>query len=385
VKRSVPTNAIPIDRHSAFRDRSFFDFIRRASTKTLTRAALATAVAWFPAAILSAMQGLGPLNSFLTDIATQSRILIVIPLLILAEPPFHARFEAIVQQFTKADLISASDLPRFQANRDSFKKLRNSAVARIGLALLVIAIIFSLKKYLTADLFMPWTIGGEGWPHLSPAGVWFVWVIHGIVFYLFLLWGWRTMLWARFLRAASQLDLRLIPAHPDHVAGLGFVESYLRKQFPFGFCIGVVVAGGVANRIIYRGLPLLAFKYMPLVVIITVLLLCVAPLCVFMNTLLRTKRRGVFEYGALAIGMGQQFETKWLRRPVTEDALNEQDFSATTDLYSITANIHEIRMVPIGISDLYSLLAISLTPAIPVALVAVPFDVLMEHVVKLVF
>jgi hypothetical protein len=104
-----------------------------------------------------------------------------------------------------------------------------------------------------------------------------------------------------------------------------------------------------------------------------------------MNRLLQTRRRGVFEYGALAIGMGQRFEAKWLRRAVTEDALHEQDFSATTDLYSITANVHQIHMIPVGVSDLYTLLAISLSLAIPVAVIAVPFDVLMEHAVKLVF
>jgi hypothetical protein len=387
VKRSASISAIPIDRHTAFRDRSYFDFIRSASTKTLTRAALATAVVWLPAAILSAMRGLGPLNSFLTDIATQSRVLVVIPLLILAEPPLHERLETIAKHFTKADLISASDLPAFQANWASFKKLHDSAIAKIGLVLLVIAMILSLEKYLTADVLMPWTTGGGGWRYLSPAGVWFVWAINTLLFYLLLLWLWRTMLWARFLRGASRLDLRLIPAHPDHVGGLGFVESYLRKQIPFGFCIGVVVAGGVANRLIHRGQALLSYKYMPLVVIITVLLLCAAPLCVFMNTLLQTKRRGVFEYGALAIGMGKQFENKWLRRTgaVSEEALHEQDFSATTDLYSIVANVHKIRMVPIGVSDLYLLIAISLTPAVPVALIAVPFHVLMQYAVKLLF
>jgi hypothetical protein len=385
VKRTRSISAIPIDRHSTFGDRSFFELIRTASTKTITRAALATAVAWLPAAVLSAMQGVGPLTSFLTDVATQSRVLIVIPLLILAVPPFDGRIEAIARQFTKAGLISASDLPRFQANWGSFEKLRDSAVARIGVVLLVIAIILSLEQFLTADVLMPWTTTVVGGRNLSPAGVWFVWGINALLFYLFLLWLWRTVLWARFLSAVSRLDLRLIPAHPDHVAGLGFVQSYLRGQFPFSFCVGVVIAGGVANRIIHRGQQLLSFKYMPLVALITVLLLCAAPLCVFMNTLLRTRRRGVFEYGALAIGMGQQFEAKWLRRAVSEDALHEQDFSATTDLYSIAANVHQIHMIPIGVSDLYSLLAISLTPAIPVALIAVPFDVLMEHVVKLLF
>jgi hypothetical protein len=387
VKRSTSSNGVPIERHSTLRKRPTFDFVRTASAKTITQAAVATAVAWVPAAILSALQGRDPLNWFLTDVALQCRVFIVIPLLILAEPTVHERLEAIARHFTRANLISASDLPAFQANWASFKKLHDSVIAKIGLVLLIMAAIFWLVRYLTPDVLRPWTTGGGGWRYFSPAGVWAIWVIHGSVLYLFLLWVWRTILWARFLRSVSRLDLRLIPAHPDHVAGLGFVESYLRKQFPFGFCVGVVAAGGMANRIIHNAQPLLSFKYMPLVVIITVLLVCAAPLCVFINTLLRARHRGVFEYGELAIGMGQQFENKWLRRIGTldEEALHEQDFSATTDLYSITANVHQIRMVPIGISNLYSLLAISLTPLIPVALIAVPFGVLMEHTIKLVF
>jgi hypothetical protein len=42
-------------------------------------------------------------------------------------------------------------------------------------------------------------------------------------------------------------------------------------------------------------------------------------------------------------------------------------------------------MIPVGVADLYMLLAISLSLAILVAVVAVPFVVLKEHVVKFVF
>lgn len=352
----------------------------------MTRIAVVIAVAWLPAAVLSAIQGVGALKSFITDVATQSRLLVVIPLLILAEPPLHARWEAIAQQFTKAGLISDYDLPKFQADWDLCERLSYSTLARVSLLLLVYAIITYSVQYLTPDVFMPWTTAAVEGRHLSPAGIWFVWVINALLFYLIFLWVWRTILWGQFLRAVSRLNLRLIAAHPDHLAGLGFVKPYLRGLFPFGFCIGVIFAGAAANRIIHGAQSLLAFKYMPLVVVVTVLLLCAAPLCIFMNTLIRTRERGVFEYGGLAIEAGQQFEKKWLRRTeYLSDVLNEQDFSATTDLYSIVANVHQIRPVPIDVSDLSQLLAISLTPAVPVILIAVPFDALMREIVKLVF
>jgi hypothetical protein len=378
--------AVPVG-HSTFRERSFFDLIRTAKTKTIIQAAVAVIIAWIPAAILSAVRGWEPLSSFLTDIATQSRVFLVIPLLILAEPKVHERLEAIIRQFTTAGLIADSDLPAYQANWESFKKLHGSVMSKIAIVLLVSVIILSVQPYLTSDALLPWTTGGGGWHYFSPAGVWFLWVIHAIVFYLFLLWFWRMLLWTRFLRSVSRLDLQLIPAHPDHNGGLGFVDAYLRRLLPFAFSIGVIVAGGVANRITHANHPLLSFKYIPVFVVVTVLIICAAPLCVFVNTLLRIRHRGVFEYGALAVSMGQQFEKKWLRRnkKVDEEALEEQGFSATTDLYSIVHNVQEIRLVPIGISNLYSLIAFSLLPAVPVVLIAVPFDVLVQHLIKLVF
>ena len=53
----------------------------------LMRTAAAVAVAWVPLAVLSAFRGGITFRSFLTDYATQSRFLIVIPVLILAELP----------------------------------------------------------------------------------------------------------------------------------------------------------------------------------------------------------------------------------------------------------------------------------------------------------
>jgi hypothetical protein len=44
----------------------------------LVRAAIATAVAWVPLAILSAFQGMPALLSFLTDYASLTRFLIIV-------------------------------------------------------------------------------------------------------------------------------------------------------------------------------------------------------------------------------------------------------------------------------------------------------------------
>jgi hypothetical protein len=81
--------------------------------------------------------------------------------------------------------------------------------------------------------------------------------------------------------------------------------------------------------------------------------------------------------------MGRQFEQKWLVVPgKQEGALEAPDFSATTDLYSIVANVHEMKPLPIGMRSVSRLAVAALAPAIPLALVAVPFNVIVEHVIK---
>src|SRR3954470_9495344 len=105
MKQPVSINAIPIRRPSPFRYRSVFQLIRAASSKTIAHMTGAVVIAWLPAAILSGAQGADSLRSFLTDVATQSRLLIVVPLLILYGPLLRERLDRVAQQFINAGLI----------------------------------------------------------------------------------------------------------------------------------------------------------------------------------------------------------------------------------------------------------------------------------------
>ena len=128
--------------------------------------------------------------------------------------------------------------------------------------------------------------------------------------------------------------------------------------------------------------PLLAFKHVPLVVLAVVILVCAGPLFTVFGILLRTRRQGIFEYGCLANRVGHQFEAKWLNRDVDDEALDAPDFSATIDLYSVVGNVRQMSVVPISLQSVVRLIAVTLAPALPVALVAVPFDVLIQSAIK---
>src|SRR5437763_8237671 len=153
---------------------------------------------------------------------------------------------------------------------------------------------------------------------------------------------WRLALWTRFLWLMSQLDLRLVPSHPDHAAGLGFIGSSLRPYSIVALAVGTVMAGRVANAVLHEGASLFAFRYLVAGAAAVVVLLFAGPLAMFSGNLLQAWRRGVREYGALASDLGHEFERKWFAhgRRVDASALEAPDFSATTDLYQVAGNVY---------------------------------------------
>ncbi len=284
------------DQSSYNRPQVFLDLFRDASSQTLTWTGVAVAVAWVPLALLSALRGGGSFQSFLTDYATQSRFLIIIPVLILSAPALHERRSQVAQHI-ETFLVPRDQYPKFHEDWTWSDKLRNSWLARILIAVLVYATVIWLDQYLSPEgiEFTAWWKGGGGLRFMSPAGTWAAFVSYPILFYLGFLWLWRQLLWLRFLRLTTRLNLQLVAAHPDGLGGLGFLEGSLRAQLPFAFCLGVGLAGAVANRVFHDGQKLVAFRHLPLILIAAVLLICVAPYFLFTSTLMRMRRHGMLK------------------------------------------------------------------------------------------
>jgi hypothetical protein len=304
--------------------------------------------------------------------------------LIITEPPLAARLLTIAHKFREEGLVKEEDWPRFDKAIRSFERGRNTLIVQIVMVVLVYLFVSSTISIVAASQLMPWCFGPHGVLTLSPAGSWYALVSLPIILFVLLQWVWRQMLWFWFLLIASRMDLQLIPAHPDRAGGLIFVEQCMWLYTPFSFAIGTIVGGGVANRVLYLRQSGASFRYTPLAVIAFVVILCAGPLCVFWQTLRRTRRRGIFQYGALATSMGRHFEKQWLTTPsnMRDDALKMSDFSATIDLYSIVANVQQAKTVPIGMRSIGRLAGAALAPAIPLALVVLPFDLIVKEALR---
>ena len=345
------------------------------------------AALWIPCAALALVQGRESLRWFMGDFAAQSRFLVVIPILILARPALARRLSDIAQHFISAKLVDHAGRVKMEAWA---KWLRQDGESlRVKSFLVFISFVIALSavdSVQRSHTLLPWAYRSAQSGRLSAAGVWYLLVVMPCVEFLLFRWIWRQVLWLIFLAKVSRLRLRVIPSHPDRTAGLSFLEHCLRKCFPFCFAVGTLFAGGVANRIAYEGASVASFRYVAFVPVAIIIVICVTPLCVFFNPLLVAKHKGVFAYGGLATSMGRRFEERWMprSRSLSQDALEAPDFSATTDLNSITANVHEMRFVPFKSASVLRLAGWTLAPFVPVAVAAVPFDVLADRVLKLV-
>ena len=106
----------------------FLDLLHGASEHLVILTALAVAVTWVPLAVLSALRGGTTFLSFLTDYASQSRFLIILPVLILGAPSLHKRLARVAHHLE--DFVPESQLSAFNAGWASFERLRNSTIAK---------------------------------------------------------------------------------------------------------------------------------------------------------------------------------------------------------------------------------------------------------------
>ncbi|MGN6149295.1 MAG: hypothetical protein ACTHPD_12195, partial [Rhizomicrobium sp.] len=112
--------------------------------------------------------------------------------------------------------------------------------------------------------------------------------------------------------------------------------------------------------------------------------LFLGPLLVFVRKLMAAWRWGIFEYGALARGLGRQMEKKWIGQTASAEALDANDFSATTDLYSIAANVYGMTLFPVSLANLIILFVATILPFVPVILMSVSPDVLFQKLTGIV-
>jgi len=352
------------------------------------RITLIPLLAWLPLLILALLGSSGESStrvSFLRDVEVHVRFLIALPILIAAELIVHSRLRPTVRRFVDRRIVPAAEMSRFYSAVDRAVKLRNSITLEVALLFIVYTVGLWVWNGRVAINVATWYARPGGRWHLTPAGIWYVFVSIPILQFILLRWYVRFFIWYRFLWNVARIKLHLIPTHPDRAGGLAFVGSSVYAFGPVLFAQGAMLAGVVASRVLYRAENLLSFKLQAIGFVAFFVFAILAPLMMFTPQLAQAKRKGLADYGLLAQRYVEGFEEKWVVAQPGEDLLGTGDIQSLADLGNSYAVVKEMRIVPFGLQDITRLAIATAAPMAPLLLTIWSPEELVMRIVKVVF
>jgi len=352
-----------------------------------------TLLAWAPLLALSVAEGHAWGGSvavpFLYDVEMHIRLLLALPLLVVAETVVHQRMRPVVRQFLDRGLIPDAARATFDEAIASAMRLRNSIAAEVLLSALVyvVGVGFLWRTQVALDVSSWYGTSADGRLQPSLAGWWMGCVSLPLFQFLLLRWYFRLFTWARFLWQVSRIDLTLMPTHPDRCGGLGFLASVSHAFAPVLLAQGAVLAGMMANRIFFAGAKLPQFN-LEIIGLVTVMVFAIlGPLLVFGPQLEAAKRVGLREYGTLAQRYAREFDHKWLRggAPPDEPLIGSADIQSLADLGNSFEVVKGMRLAPFTLQTVLQLAVTTLVPVVPLTLTMISLEELLVRLLKVVF
>ena len=350
-------------------------------------------IAWLPLLLLAALEGRllpGTVNvAFAQDVEVHVRFLLALPMLLAAELLVHLRMRPIARTFLDRGLIPASHGERFVASIDAALRLRNSIPAELLLLALVygVGVLIVWRQFVALPTDSWYALATAEGSRLTLAGTWYGYISLPLFQFLLLRWYFRIFIWARFLWQVTRIPLALVPTHPDRLGGLGFLSQTIYAFSVVVVAHGTLLAGQLANRILFTGARLVDFKLEVAVLAAFMALLVFGPLLVVAGQLADARRNGLRDYGALAQRYTRAFDAKWLRggAPAGEPLLGSADIQSLADLGNSYAVVKEMRLVPITRTAVIQLAAALLLPLAPLLLTIMPLEDLLKLLAGMLF
>jgi len=343
-----------------------------------------------PPFVLAALSGAAWGNAvgipFVRDVDALARLLVVIPLLVLASHGIGVGLGMAMRYLEETSLVPDSENATYEdARQDLERRVRSRPmmVFILFLAILVAWFVFrdSLEVGLVADR-SDWIVSqGDG--DLTMAGWWYVFVSRPVVSFLILLWAWRYLCWCVFLLRLATIELRILPAHPDRTGGLLPLAKAHIKFVAVGFALNTALAGTIANELLYGTMT--KGEARPLIVFFTVVtvLMISLPLVVFVPGLVKAKYDGIIEYGHIGHDITSAFDARW--RDGGDKLLDTADSSATADFGADYDLVRQLRPYPLGLQQLIASTVLLALPFAPLRLTHIPLTDLLKKLIGMAF
>src|SRR5262245_52009853 len=266
------------------------------AVRTARRAVLLGLLLWAPMAALALLDGSALPGRvavpFFLDVAAYVRPLVVVPLLLAAEPVLATAWQTAGQRFHDRGLVGPEATAAYDVLVARITRSARSKLPDLVCIALAVAACVRLASAVTAaprDVWFATTVDAAS-SRLTAAGGWALFV-HGVLFFLSLRWLWRLFTWYRFLFGVVRLPLHLLPIHPDRAAGLGFLGWTISATTPLALGWSAALASAIANRMLHHGAGLMEFAAVGAAVVVASLVLFVLPVVLVCAPLLVRTRK----------------------------------------------------------------------------------------------
>jgi hypothetical protein len=362
---------------------------RRGGLGVGRRALFWTALAWVPIAVWALLTGRAlpeqgqTAEPLLQHFGVHARLLLGIPLLIVAEAVAQRIMARLIPQFVHAGIIPPAEVPRFRAVLARTARLRNASLPWVIIVGLAFAWAFTGTVVHRAHELL-WAAEGGAAPSLGFGGWWYVYVGRPIFIALLLGWLWRIVLLAVTLKGIAKLDLVIVPTHPDRAGGLGFVERFPAAFGIVAFVSALVIAGGWAHDAEFHGLDVHSLFPMMGAALVIALVVYLSPYLAFVGPLSRAKKQGLLDYGALVARHGAGVRSKWILGAANEDdpLLSAPEIGPVADTVSLYEAVQRMRPIPLGKTAALAIAVPVLIPFIAVLAIQIPIKELLQGLMK---
>ena len=319
-------------------------------------------------------------ESLLRHYGVHVRCLLVIPLLVLAEPMLHRAARAI-----GARLAASAATPEARAAFDgaghAVMRLRDATLPWVLLLGAAIAWSLADDPRLHGDA-MAWAVDAGG--SLGFGGWWFAYVVRPVFLALLLAWLWRIVLLSLWMRRVGRIDLSLVPTHPDRAGGVAIIEKLPGAFALVTIALSATLASRWAHEILHHGASLAAYRHAVIVFAVIWALLLLLPLLAFAPALARARKKAVWAYSALVGRQGELVHRRWIegREVTAEPILEAPEIGPVADAAAMYEAVVKMRRLPIGKVSLIGILLPMALPLLAVAALQVPLKDLLLKLAK---
>jgi len=359
-------------------------------------------LAWLPTAVWAWMKsGFLPVEgseSLLVHYAVNARLLLAIPLFIMAEGMMHGTLTKLLPRLVSSGVVPPPQLEHLRAVLTGIARLRDSVLPWIAIGAVLISFFWiAAPKELPHELaWLGEAAGGQPagsqlqGAGQSSAGIgfgawWYLYVGRTIFLALLLAWFWRLVLLGVLFKRIAGLELSLVPTHPDRCAGLGFMARIPIMFAPVVLGISAVFASGWAHQLVYHGVHISSLRIEIIAFIVVLPLLCLLPFFSFLGLMLRTKKQGLLDYGDLISGHGRLVRERWIEGKLIADApiLDAPELGPIADTAAPYELIAKIRPLPLTMGSLVPLVGAAVLPMIILVALELPLKTILLTAMKI--